>query len=84
MTEETKAPRKRTRAKAELVAGNWVDGNFKPWLMQPEQPVTNVADMAAWAREQMGNEPGEVEFIRRVPGKLVLAVQTTMKFKAVA
>lgn len=40
--------------------------------------------MVAWAKEAFKDEPGEYEFVRKVPGALRLAIQQTMKFEMVA
>lgn len=60
------------------MVGNWLDnGSFRP---TPKQPDTgSVQEAVARVRKEYGEEPGLFEFVRRVPGKLTLAVQTTMK-----
>jgi len=64
---------------ARLVVGKWnEDGNFYALEEQPETPCSEMADMIAWCKLRL--EPGEYSFVRKVPGSLLIAVQTQMKF----
>ena len=61
--------------------GKWgaEDGNtFRAHDKQPEEPITDLNKMIAWVKQNIG-EPGTYEFVRKAPGRLVLAEQTTMK-----
>ena len=51
---------------------------FTAHQQQPEEPITDLNKMIAWVKQNIG-EPGTYEFIRKGPGRLVLAEQTTMK-----
>ena len=51
---------------------------FLPNSSQPEEPITDLNKMVAWVKQNIV-EPGTYEFVRKGPGRLVLAEQTTMK-----
>ena len=51
---------------------------FIPLDHQPEEPITDLNKLVAWVKQNIG-EPGTYEFVRKAPGRLVLAEQTTMK-----
>ena len=66
------------------VVGTWEHGGdvdqyaFVAHDKQPEEPITDLNKMVAWVKQNIG-EPGTYEFVRKGPGRLVLAEQTTMK-----
>jgi hypothetical protein len=71
-----------------IIVGYWDDsegtGNsFVPHEKQPDDPITQMAEMLTWAREALKDEPGEYVFVREIPG--VLKVQrenrTVVKFE---
>lgn len=71
---------KRKRKVGALVAGNWVsDGEsgvvFRALPTQPAEPITDIQDMVKWEKSHYGDIPRSVEFVRRVPGRLQIAVQ---------
>ena len=65
----------KTRAKKEtmpLVIGKWLNGVFTQEAKQPAEPLTETLKMLAWARLNYSANDGEYEFVRRVPGKLII------------
>ncbi len=61
------------------VVGTWnEEGSFIPNGQQPETPITDLHKMVAWVKQNIG-EAGAYEFVRKSPGRLVIAVQQTMK-----
>ena len=72
-----------------LVVGNWVDlaadGEpervaFVPLEKQPDECITEVGKMVAWAKEALKDSAGSYDFVRDIPGQLTIAVQTVMTF----
>jgi len=65
-----------------LVVGEWrtVGGVFAPRPEQPATPITDVAKMVAWCRANI-KDAGSYDFIRRIPGQLVVAVQQQFVFE---
>ncbi len=77
MSEEIVATKQRkTRPEQALVIGQWVDGSFCPLATQPEKPVTLLADMLTWAKTMFGTIPGSYDFVRRIPGRMVVVSET--------
>jgi hypothetical protein len=64
-----------------FVLGVWdyVDGRdvFTECLEQPKEDITNFAEMLAWARKNYGEVPGTFSFIRKIPGSMSVARQTS-------
>lgn len=81
-----KKPSTERKAKVEtpFVVGAWFGGNFVPSEPQPVEPITELNKIIAWAKKTYGESGGEFEFIRKVPGKLVLASRrvTTAEYRA--
>jgi len=64
-----------------LVVGEWSNvGVFVPRQEQPEKPITDVAKMVAWCRANI-KDAGSYDFIRRIQGQLVVAVQQQFVFE---
>ena len=62
-----------------IVVGKWENGNFIALDKQPEgDPYTEMASVIMWCKVNLG--PGEYSFVRQVPGALLIAEQTQMKF----
>lgn len=75
---ETAGASRKARAPSILIGGAWqADGSFKPSKLQPSPTTSEMADALAFYNAQ---GPGTTEFIRRVPGKLV--VEKVEKTKA--
>ena len=60
-----------------FVIGEWKDGVFTQGSEQPEECITNFAEMLAWARKAYGEVKGNFSFIRKIPGGLNVVRQTT-------
>lgn len=58
------------------VIGTWEDGVFTAALTQPEKPITTLADMLTWAAKNIEGA-GNYSLIRKIPGALTMARQTT-------
>jgi len=70
----------RKKTEQPLVVGTWgADGSFKACAQQPEKTITTVSRMAAWVKDNFKDQPGEYSFVRKIPGRLVLAVQQELK-----
>lgn len=61
--------------------GVWSEGSFHPMEKQPEEPITEFAAMLAWTKATFGNTPGKYEFIRIVPGALVVEPKASFSVK---
>jgi len=61
-----------------IVVGKWDNDKFIAMEEQPDGLVSEMADMVAWCKVNLG--PGEYSFVRQVPGALLIAEQTQMKF----
>jgi hypothetical protein len=68
-----------TRKVQPWVVGKWTDGTFVPHAAQPEDKITDLTKMVAWAKASI-KTPGAYEFIRQTPGSLVIAVQEEFKY----
>jgi len=79
MSEEKKE--RKVKALAPFVVGNWSSNRdvFTALPKQPEADITDLAGIVAWTKANYGEEAGTYEFVRMQPGKLTIAVQTTMK-----
>ena len=82
MTRKQKAVQPWVVGQWDIVEGSRDNGEddyyFIPSDRQPEEPITDLNKMVAWVKQNIG-EPGTYEFVRKAPGRLVLAEQTTMK-----
>lgn len=66
----------------QFVIGKWQeDGSFKPLTKQPEEPITELNKMVAWARATLKDTTGEYDLILKLPGKLIIATQTKLNLK---
>jgi len=83
--EATVVKARRERKVQKFIVGKWVAGSegvshFEPCKLQPETALTDVNEIVAWTKANMAQEPGEYQFVREVPGALVIAVQQNLKF----
>jgi len=67
----------KTRNKQELIMGKWnEDGTvFTASDKQPEPGLTDTGKMVKWAAKTYKEEAGEYSFVRKIPGRLMIAVQ---------
>jgi hypothetical protein len=92
MTEEATTKTRKPRPVQEFMVGKWVNemraevkfqapapisAVFVPLAKQPPKGTTEVAELVAWSKTALKDEPGEYDVIRRMPGKLTVAVQQT-------
>lgn len=68
------------KQKQKLIVGQWTKHDttldaFVPCQTQPDEPITEMAAMLSWVKENYGTEPGEYAFVRQVPGAWVNAKQ---------
>ena len=85
MSEETPKKERKAKKVQKFIVGQWVPdadgvGHFEPCKRQPETDVTDMNEMVAWAKANLADEPGEYQFIRHIPGALIIAVQQNLKF----
>lgn len=77
---KTRRPKKTNK----FIVGKWkmIDGAkaFVPSDVQPDAAVTDINQMVAWTKVNLGSEPGTYEFVREVPGALQIAQQLNLKF----
>jgi hypothetical protein len=67
--------------KQKIIMGKWdMGGGFVPHVSQPDEPISQMADMLKWAHDIVDGKVGEYEFIRVVPGALVVAQQLHFDF----
>jgi len=83
-------PEKTVRVKKDLapfIVGNWKQAGavqvFTPLANQPATPVTDIAGMVKWVKENYGKTAGTYEFVRKHNGKLQIAVQQELTAKMV-
>jgi hypothetical protein len=70
------------RAKSCLVIGSWSEDKkiFTVGDKQPESPISNIVDMARWAKTAYELDGGSFNFVRTVTGSLRMEKQTVFKF----
>jgi len=66
-----------SKKKQKLVVGTWEDGVFTEYSKQPDEEITDMAEMLAWAKQAI-TEQGGYSFIREVPGALVVESRTQL------
>ena len=69
-------PQRRKPLMQPYVIGIWKDGVFTAAPTQPKKPITTLADMLTWAAKNI-EEAGNYSLIRKIPGALTMARQTT-------
>lgn len=69
---------RKTKLAQPYIVGTWVDGPednrfFQPELLQPEEKITDLRTMIAWAKSALGS--GTFSFVREVPGTLEISTK---------
>lgn len=60
-----------------LAIGQWSGNTFTLCDQQPQEDITDLGSMLAWAKQEYHEKPGSYAFVRIIPGGLGIVLQTS-------